>query len=369
MTGFTLKFTPLSMMLFRWCGEYTWMVKGPSCEGVSEPFPLPTTIIGAVFAAMNTLLKRRTQKCDSLSIDEVEQKFVESLGSSASVRGPFVPGQRAVAVHLWPGKIIKITCQGDTVSLEVLKLKKRDEEYHIRYIGTALREDRRTVVRHLLYAESLLDVNSLGKLLRENGLDGSIAVDFINVDASSIAPSIGHIARLGAESRPVLLSREDTPLLYNFVKDLVSKLDCPDSYFVYVVSPILISPCEDLIKSLSRGERINLSEFMEEDFEKDVEISVPRIRELENLFKDEKDITRLAKQVRVNIAMLSPGFDTVRVCPRPALVAIMPGSILKLEGVNKKAILEVWKRGLGLYSRLGWGTFIPLPEGRVKAHL
>lgn len=343
-------FRPVEPCVFRWGGEFTWMVTGPSAEGICEPLPLPTTVVGAVV----TSLKGTYSGSNRLDMESVEGVVKELLGSEVLVRGPFILGEEGYGFHLWPGRVAVIRPNKLLIhGLEQCKILIR---------GSALRHDTKVTVQHMAYSLQYIDYVAVKKLL---GLSDTIAFELIRADEEAIRAlgSInGKVARLGGEGRLARVSvGSESPLtsLLSKLTELVEGcLGEGKPCLAYVATPLILEPTQ--AKMLARGE---IAEVITMSGLK-VMIRAPRkaeLREYLNITRDEEESRNKVKLLRVKLSIISPGYDTVIHSPRPTYPAIMPGSIIALASRDRDILEKVCMEGLGKWARLGWGTLIPIP--------
>ncbi len=317
-------------MLFRWGGEYTWMVTGPVSAGLSEPLPLPTTVLGAVLG---------TKRGAELDENEVLARLGERLGCRVeALRGPYYPlrGYEGLAVHAYPGGLILLDKTGAVKRVLEQRVLRAQS---IRRTGLALTYDAKTAVRGLLYQVELLDPKSL----EVNGVEPQVSVDVVGCGECKARG----VVKLGGDMRVALLACDDRDMLL----DALGRGEA-EGYCV-LASPLLL----DITSGREAAER--LLHGMEVEIDGCV-LRAPRVNELERLVAaGEVERAKLAKRARVRVEVLHPGVYGDTGFPRQPHLAVLPGAILHCK-CSREALL----RGVGRYARLGFGTLVPLASRR-----
>ncbi len=358
-----LMLEPLTLASFRWTGDFTWIATGPSVEGASEPFPLPSTMLGI----LATLSQKRPSSSDEFVEEcEVIKIIKEFLGDFEVLRGPYmltrISGKHIVALHVYSRSlaIIEIDWGSRSVKLSIKGVRFVDR------IGLGLSRSLKVSKPHMLYSQSLFDPNYIKSVL---GLDPRIRVDIVS---KNTVVSNEWIVKIGGENRVGIASITDDEGLMNVMErawDIVvgsgSWSSIHGKVYTYVASPILLDQ-EDIMYKLASGSSVKLDNGLT--------IRVPKVREVIELAKalmghedvqhryekheNEEYAESLAKKLRVKMLLLGPGYDIVRNCPRPLHLAIAPGSILIVENASPR---EIYSKGAGLYSEAIWGTLVPIP--------
>ncbi len=316
---------PAGFALFRWGGEYTWMTTGPVSSGVSEPLPLPTTMIGALLG---------TREGAEFSEDSILGALREKLGCRVeALRGPYYPGTRndTIYTHLYPGRLVELSLRDGYGVVEGVV-----SGVSSGYGGTALRYDRKSVARGLLYSVELVDAAAL----EERGVLPEVSMDALGCGGCEYAS----IAKLGGDMRVARLSCGDTGLLENLLESRA------EAQYCLVASPILLDDRESAEKLLE-GEKVEVG---------DCTLKPVPLETVERLLGEARscmEVEKLAKQLRLRVEILSPGVEGSTGFPREPLLAVMPGAVVECECSR-----EALKRGVGLYSRIGFGTLLPIKE-------
>ena len=359
---------------FKWQGEFTWAVTGPAATALSEPLPLPSTILGTLASLRVSTAYPLTKRM--YSPEEVYELVYEALGSYEALRGPYLvcnDGEECLGLHSWGQGLMKLIVRDSSLEIRAgEKLSKVNPLFALK--GTALRMDSRIVSPHYLYMQFLLDPQALHAL----GFKPAICVDILNPKELQESPE--RIVKFSGEGKIALLSIGKGAKLEESLKRVWGsawKEEASDEEILtYVASPILLPLEKDVTKKLMNGEYVKINvkincvarakdaESKDEGREDNIEIKVPAEEELckrvVNLVpsKDKESFMNSLKRFRVKITYLAPGFDTVRSCLRPLYPTIMPGSLLLVRGESPK---KIFYEGAGLYRKHLWGTLIPLP--------
>ncbi len=341
-------FNPLS---FRWQGEFTWVLTGPSIVAVSEPFPMPSTILGAL-ASLNSKVRGRSLGKNYYTTEDVCTLAREVVSDCKAVfRGPYMRclNNDGLALHLW--------------SQDLMIIKLGSNGIHITHVegsnslftfikGTALRMNCRSVTPHLIYMQGLLNPQSLTRI----GVRPSIIIDTYSGNEVGKDAEIKNVAlKLGGEGRVAMLSISNG----NYLENTLMKLwgdsweEEADEILAYVASPVILdSNDRKLLKKLLNNEKVRAGKAV---------ISIPRKNEVRRALQETVNTGGITedflKKLRVKITLLSTGFDIVRKSVRPLNLSILPGSIIKIHDSSPK---RAFREGVGKYSRCIWGTVIPL---------
>jgi len=282
--------------------------------GVGEPLPLPTTILGSILGT------RSGKELGGEVLEALSNKFqcrIEAL------RGPYYPyGEDGVAIHLYPGRLLCIDGQG--VIRKVIEKRRILMDYG----GTALRRDAKVVQQGMLYRVLLLDPEAL----RREGVEPQVSIDMVS---SGNCRRNNGVRKLGGDMRLAVIGQDTNARLLRLLKKITT------DYYV-LTSPLLLG--EDRAadaKRLLNGECMNIDEC---------KLCPPTVSEAKRIVEEV-----LVKAMRVKIEMLSPGVYGDSGFPRKPYLAILPGSLLKCKCHARRL-----EEGLGLYSRLGFGTLAPL---------
>ncbi len=326
-----VSFRLVTLSVFRWGGEFTWQTTGPEANASSEPFPLPTTFMGA-------LLGPDPKKRLYPPLEEAPKALEDLMGCKVYVRAPYYPRQDGgAAIHAYPGNLVLLDSNGRLVwaSKNTLLLSPA----YVTTRGTALNRASKTTIQGMLFSESFIDPVHL----KTRGIEAAISADLVS--ESHCSPSIPKsIVKFGSEMRPAIIEAGGEPLLYKLITSN------PDPSYALIASPILIDSPEDVAK-LAKGKTIRVN---------GCEISAPSIREIEDLLRasGNMDLDALedgVRSLRIKVRILSPGVYSNGLPRRPYL-AILPGSILKVSECDAQKLLH----GLGLHSSIGFGTVVPL---------
>ncbi len=302
------------LALFRWGGEYTWVTTGPYSTGSTEPLPLPTTLIGAVLGS---------KKGAELDEEEVLKTLSERLGCSIeALRGPYYPlDNGGIALHVYPGSLLLLDAEGRAAGLARIE--------GVVHRGTALQRHRKSVAPGMLYAVSMLDP---ARLLFGSGtrIEPEPSLDALGCNAGE--RRLG-AARLGGDARIATLGLDADERLARLLADT--------NGYCIAASPILLDDTKKAEKLL-RGEELELG---------DCRLRAASITEAVDVAGDASK----AKTLRVKIEVLHPGVYSDTGFPRRPAAAVLPGSLLRCTCSR-----EALRNGIGLYSRLGFGTLAPV---------
>ena len=145
---------PLKPISFRWGGEFSPALSGPMNRGVSEPLPLPSTIVGFLYSITRGGGGRAA--VGRLSIED-------DLGTVGTrIWGPLLRiGDRYYA-HSYPGRLIRLVnwaLPADEAEQEV----DVDEVLGVvNRIGIGLRMDSKTAMEHMIYSQQLIKITNGG---------------------------------------------------------------------------------------------------------------------------------------------------------------------------------------------------------------
>lgn len=326
-------FTPLEPVCFRWYGLYTWLTTGPFSQAVSEPLPLPSTLVGALIYGLavaknrlRSIVRSSAKNSEDLLKDIIELlKLNDCNCSEVALRGPYIISQKGIALHLMSGHLVVVN-DGKLSVVNPMRVVSK---------GVALRRDAKSTIRHMLYSVEYVDlIQVLGEY--------KIVVDILcNESCELMLEPV--IVRLGSDGRAAKMS---VSIMENSLSRIISEIS---SSLFYVASPILLSPSH--LKTLMNEGSIEIDGFT---------ISALSKNELEHLLNEKRD--RLVKYFRMKIQMLATGYDMLRNSLREMYPAILPGSVIHMKGGGKESLL----RGLGKYSYAAWGTAVPLKVPETK---
>ena len=324
-------FTPLEPVCFRWFGVYTWMATGPSSQAVSELLPPPSTLAGALISGFAGALGKFNinPRGQAKSVDELLEDIRELLKNAGcdcgqlALRGPYIYSEKGIALHVMGGKLALFGKDGVSVVSPGRVIAR----------GVALRRDRGTVVKHILYNIEYID-------LRQVLGDYSIVVDILCEKQCSIKPNTT-VVRFGSDGR---ITEMGIKLFENNLARMVmSRANGKGGSLAFVVSPILLDPA--LAEELINAGGVRLGSF---------NIRSTSIGELKPYFKNVSESS--LKDFRARIQMIAVGYDTMRNSLREMYPALMPGSIIYVDPIDVGVML----RGVGKYSSIGWGSIVPL---------
>ncbi|BCU67982.1 hypothetical protein HS7_14190 [Sulfolobales archaeon HS-7] len=297
---------PIEPVFFRWYGEYSPNFSGPMNKGISEPLPLVSTVLGAIYRKYVGIKTLTPQN----EIQEFEKTFVDVWGPVIYVKGVYAKRETQkgefIMVHDFPGKLLLLEKREDRVVLA------RDEDGNpikiepaeINRIGIGRDLGRGSSKEHMLYSSKLEDLNA------------TVIRNFKEVETWGIylemPISFDGVIEIGGEGRVAKVSEVSLSLNKGGGKSVL-------------VSPALI-PLTDNVRITSLDDVLKLKVD-------DVEV---------------KDILMSGK-----LGVIGTGFSMSVGARRPMYPAILPGAILKVNA----------KRKLGELSKLGWGSLLQFDEG------
>jgi hypothetical protein len=332
----SLVFTPSGLSLYRWRGEFTWIARGPAAEAFSEPVPLPTTVVGALLS-----LEPPRPSSSRFTLEDQRRELARVLGCKEfRLRGPFLARRAGTGGRLRAPILLH------HARLGLAALEARGGELAVRApipvarvpaIGTALSMDSKTALKHMMYAATYADLGA-----QEYGI-------VVEVHGCSPALKLPRAVPLGAESRMAVVELVDERPVHGMVVGLQRSTR---SFYAYVATPILLDQAK--LDDMVGGKWVKAGRCM---------LRLPERRELKHIVRGE-ETGEAAKMFRPVLSLLSPGFDTVRESPRPAVPAILPGSIVAVEDCSP---VEAYVEGVGSFSELGWGTVVPATVIELQA--
>jgi len=281
-------FKPLGPALFRWKGEYSPQYKGPRVLGLSEPSPLPSTIVGALAA-----LKIVSEGKGFANVRDP----LDVLGNGFNIWGPLLYlGNGKIGVHRYPGSIVILNdeaiCHDGKYEIKKDNLKNPLELGMIQgRVGVKLDIKGKTAIEGNLYEAAMFDIKKLQRELNkgeQNTSDVGYAIN-VNVDLNLKTPAL---IRFGGEGRLALVKKIDGSDLEKFVPK------SGEQGLFMLASPALLSA--GIFKSLE-------SEMQ------------PKVGDLE-----------IAEcKHSAHIGYISTGYDMAKNMRRPLYPALMSGSLLR----------------------------------------
>jgi len=310
---------PLGPALFRWKGEFSPQFRGPRVLGLSEPFPLPSTIVGALAA-----LAIASRGMDPAGVRDP----LDVLGKGFDLWGPVLragDGQRSVlAVHRYPGSIAildggairteeceeVISCDHDRPLCVVSAL---EEGALLGRVGVELNVSGKTAIEGRLYEAAMFDARKFAEIARSMfKATGSGAGYAVRIEGGP-GLTTPAVVRLGGEGGLAVVERIDG----SDMEALVPR-EGGDGKFI-LASPAPLNEHEFL--ELARGEQLGIGGL--------------RIAECKH---------------SAHLGSIGAGYDMARNARRPVRPALMPGSIL----VGSAP-------GARLGAVPGWGSLVRVP--------
>ena len=328
MYSYSLLIKPLGFSSFRWYGEFNPKAKGPIAIGITEPLPLPSTIIGALGNHFGC-----TFECAYIDpLENIKKCINHNMGKDVVIKGPLLVEDRisnTFYLHLWPGKLLKLKVSSSKVYIEI------SDAPIIELIGTALRHDRKNVTPHLLYVQRLIDMTKY-----------NVLVEIYNTNRKLSSS----VLRFGGEFRSAFMDIIYENPMYKYLEDLWRNYRSAEMLLL-VASPIILdtSPSyEDLVKNPDKS----VLNILRRLIEKIQGISIKNLTYASGIYGGLK------------LSLIGLGYDIACNMLRPLFPAIMPGSIISI--TTDASWHELYLKGLGLYTKYGWGTVIPLPKEKVE---
>ena len=370
-------------------GEIDPGVRGPHAHGIPMSLPYPTSILGVLATTLYNLGCVDTGKVQVASSVEgwykdLEKLFGLSIGKS--VRGSYVfisNGDNTIllsssngwvmldALYEYLPKLGSLWIKGEYFSEEYFDLKRKlttvqwSDIFHERvsisleYGKKTVREHYFTTIRFLDYRKLVDHIDSLKveKASVRVALGIDVYVDLAHLQCSIMDRRIpvralgrGRVGILGL-SKDTILEKAVRKHYDNIAKSQSiaswGKVLGDSSLALYVASPLLL--------------RLN-------KVEKVIESTVvyPGKTEIENYLKEEieKACNGRVKEMLVDgtVSVVGLGYSLRFHERKPLYNAVMPGSIIyvKVEKCESKP-RDLYIRGLGVLSHLGFGTIIPVP--------
>lgn len=314
-----ISFEVLEPLMFKSTSEFAPGVSGPHAHAESIPLPYPSTAAGTL---SSLVLEGMAQRI--LPTGGWDEQMSNLIGSEAMLRGPYV---------LSDDDRIFVQCETAVLEWEeALKLAqtKLQETYNegeakenviesVDVVGVKLKDGRATE-EEMLYFARMVDYSPMGK-------QKAICFDLVGDSKNIERISFPKIVKFGGEGRASRVSIfESDSTLVSLIKKNAEKANA-----LYVASPVVFKT------GLSYDG--NLEE---------------KLRQLVRDALGGIDVTRIVGKVD----LLGMGFLTAKVQRKPIYGAIFPGSVIQL-GNQSVMNKEICERGIGEFSKLGYGTVIP----------
>ena len=317
---------PIEPVFFRWHGEYSPNFSGPMNKGISEPLPLISTVIGAIY-----------RKVKGIKIAQPSNELEELKSVFNDVWGPliYVKGSRRntvgefLLVHDYPGKLITFRLEKDGVTPIINEHKDNDcineeakegdcgvdmHKYRIdeimpkqiNKIGIGRDLGKRTAKEHMLYSSQFID------------LQATIMENFKDVTEWGILVETqvkyNGVMELGGEGRVVKVNEVDVQIPTG-------------GKYSALLSPLLLS-----VNNNVGNERL---------------ASLDDVLKL-NIDGKINDKTLRNVLCRGKIGVIGIGYSMSLNARRPIYPALFPGSLLR----------NINERKLGELNELGWGSLL-----------
>lgn len=384
----SILFKPLSTGAFKWKGEFTPQARGPQQYYRSEPLPLPSTVAGT----LSGLLLETFNKPLCGSGNEVYSNVYRGLniaivGKDVAtspdivLRGPYLyiktsaEEKMLCSVYGIGSKLLCFTIGSTGVhELEIHEWK------HVTNIGIGLDSVKKTTIEGLIYTSTYHDIVATAtdivkrSALLKKGVkleDYGILVEIYtklgaNVNRNVIFDTLkktvdSKIVTLGGEFRAF----QARVLNETFIDKLISKIPSDRCLYWHIATPIML--CKEIVNEKSilkekEGKTFQglLTEYAEKLLEKLLELMKLEKCSSEYLPKN------VVNNAKIKFSVLGLGYDICLNKRRPMCRNVEPGSGLLGKPAPNISPLEIYIKGVGSYSELGWGTVIPLIE--LKPH-
>jgi len=366
---------PLGGLFFRKPGVYTAGASGPAAAGASYSYPLPSTVAGQLAA----LLRRagvNPQGRGSGRFGDLDAVFRAACGGEYRLRTGLVEYAGRVYAYLNRsefapldklkrlGEILKeiggVEADGPVAHSLDCAIKERvlkDEEggrafkvSRVEQVKVGLDRKRKTAAEQLLYTRDEVHYPQGARLLHLLRCGGE--------------PQVGGVAKLGGDMgmTHVKVGGEANPEL------LLGGDAGHENWLVILVSPALLDAEENRMPG-QVGKPVDVSH------EKYAEKLADKL--LRPAFKGEEKWGSaravLAPKGEARLEVIFPGWESKwnssgisagsGAYRRPALL-VPAGTVLYVEGLGSGAARRLVENGVGVDSRLGWGTVVlsPLPS-------
>ncbi|OWJ54499.1 hypothetical protein Pdsh_06585 [Pyrodictium delaneyi] len=338
-------------MSFRRPGVFEARVHGPGAASETLAYPMPSTIAGALAS-----LAYEAGACSRAQRPGV---YGDTEACLESLFGEKYHLYTGLARH--SGKLYVYTSRGyaplDTVKkllasvaplsgrprllfeglMEGLKAGSSLQARVLRRTGIALNRSSKTAAPGMLYTIGMLDP-----------LQGTELVEFVALVEASKSPieegEKRFMTTLGGEQRPaqlVLRSSDTEPV------GLLSACSGNNTLLLLLVSPALLdeSPWAGVIE-LTKSAAKRLAE------------SLVSAAGLESILEPREPY--IVQLTREPVEAVMPGWSMAREVHRPPLLLVPAGTIVVATTREDpcRAAKEAARRGLGAYTRLGWGTVV-----------
>jgi len=350
---------PLSSLLFREPGEIDPWVKGPATVARGRYLPSPSTIAGALAFIM---YKRKKCLKGEDWVDEIRY-----LLGNIKLRGTYLFDVKNGAVYIeHKNNLIELTNLLKNISKYTKILIKaktfHDYEQSKNIIASLQEKGRKENKQEDNVMENLAEkYDKIGialnrkkkiKIVKENYLysfeytsyssDARIAVD---IEGSNLI-EYEDIIRIGGKGgKGVVKIKNTDPLIPKHLGKEWEKNHT--QWILYAVSPILVSDISNAIVSNSKECLSNMKGAC----------IIPSLKfdEMKSLLKADFEI----KYIIGSISLVATGYSLSRNRRKPLYPAIDKGSIIVAENINDPE--DVYWKGLGFASDIGYGTVIPYP--------
>ncbi|MCE4613663.1 MAG: hypothetical protein F7C07_07540 [Desulfurococcales archaeon] len=322
MTIITLTLEALNPARPRWWGDFSPSARGPvtSASLGPTPIPLPSTLAGAIAAALGA----RPESCGDFKDPlECQTAALHSVGV-LELRGPLL----AVEVR---GSVEPLVPWGSGFKdLE-------GNEYTVaagERAGVALSRTSKSVLEGYLYFEEL----AWGVTSGNGGIKPYKLVVEVVVDNGFAAPSL---VLLGGE-KPAFKSDS---LPRSLVEERLASL-WEDGWEGEVHESVVAVATPTVLPEDTKPSPISLMESLENAL---------------NSLLSKMEPVKIEPIIRCTIAALGLGYDMARNLPRPYKPVLLPGCLFRVKTRSGFQPSRLYREGLGRYANLGWGTILPLP--------
>ena len=357
---FSILITHSTTSSFRWEGEFTPEIRGPTAFAYSEILPLPSTIAGVL---AYTAWKG---KCVSKGLFDSTKSILSGiLGTKFSIRGPYFyvntitrngEVHEVICLHKYPRKLLCIDASSKKISYIDA------EKSGIHHIGIALRNDAKSVIEGLIYTQvefvpRLLAETIVREIVGSNTLveDYGILAEIFCSNKDYKESIRNKIIVAGGESRPSLFKVLDRTPFYEFLEKEWTKASASNT-LLYIASPII---SEYSITNCNLSEPLaNPREYVLKYIDKLIGRYLKKKELTVRSYILDPTKSENSERHRVVFTIIGLGYDLCLNIPRPLRGSIMPGALFE-------ATIKDWRQlyieGIGEYRELGWGTIVPMP--------
>ena len=333
MRGLMVAFQPLTGLLFRAPGSvYEAGLHGPGVAAHSLSYPLPSTVVGALsFLAYRKGLCKPTSSED---FSDHHQCLKVLLGGNIYIRPGLLYANGSFYAYLGSSRFVSLEAlgKGDEYSRQHVIRARRTS-----VVGIALDRATKAVVEGMLYTASYVEYEKNASIAVLLGPDW-------NFDSKE------WVMPLGGDTRSVHAFLLEGG--YDPIEILVSGRS--DKWEAILLTPALLHLEEEDGAGVGiggSGETVIIDDNLVEEIAGALRCQSER--EVNNCIKS-IEINRIPRG-ELEAGILSPGWSVAKNAPREPHLLLPPDTRLLIEAHNECAGI-IARLGLGVHSRLGWGT-------------